>query len=95
MNEVETSRIDFLARTAYRTLREWYPTHEGRGLPHWDLLTPQEKIAFREMALVVWQEVWTNSRPPMMPTPQRRRETRPGKVSAFSLLSGPLPPKEP
>jgi hypothetical protein len=80
----ESSGVEYLARTAYRTYRDWT---DGAKLPvrHFDQLPPEQRQAWREVALMLWREIWTNSRPPIEPTPVPRPR-RSGKVSAFTLL---------
>lgn len=75
---------EYLARHAYRTWRDWLPPRLRRKAPPFEKLTPEEKEAWREVALTIWQEVWTNARPPLLPS--RAPRARSGKVSCFELL---------
>jgi hypothetical protein len=80
----ENSGAAYLARTAYRTYREW--TEPEKFPPrHFDQLDEKTRRAWLEVAIVIWHEIHVNSRPPVepSPTPWPRRS---GKASAFSLL---------
>ncbi|MGH7193084.1 MAG: hypothetical protein ACREJM_06055, partial [Candidatus Saccharimonadales bacterium] len=80
----DSGAADYLARCAYRAYRDWMPKSRRQRLPAFALLTPEEKKAWREVALTIWNEVWTNARPTMSPAPVPR--ARSGKTSAFALL---------
>ena len=89
MEVAELSGLEYVVRTAYRALRAWYPVAESRRrMPAWELLGGEEKRAFREMIIVAWNEWWTNSRPPVLPSREPRGQIT-GKVSCFALLRDP------
>jgi hypothetical protein len=81
----ESSEAEYLARAAYRTYREWTEPEEQLRVRHFDQLDAPTRRAWLEVAIVLWNEIHTNTRPPVAPS-QRPHRRRFGKVSAFTLL---------